>query len=90
MVFSALSLSVPSAPAGIGVMHYGFFLAVKLLSNGNLTEQINLVAAFVIVMHFYIMLMDVLVGGGIIAYDKLILKDKVVTDRKTLGEDYEL
>lgn len=71
-------------------MHYGFFLAVKLLSNGNLTEQINLVAAFVIVMHFYIMLTDVLVGGGIIAYDKLILKDKVVTDRKTLGEDYEL
>ena len=71
MVFSILSLSVPSAPAGIGVMHYGLFLAVKILLGGNIPpSQINLVAAFVISMHFSLILLDVITGGGVLIYSK--------------------
>lgn len=70
MVFSVLSLSVPSAPAGLGVMHYGLFLAVKLLSN-NIEPQINLVAAFVIVLHFFFMLLDLTASGSVILIYKL-------------------
>lgn len=75
MVFSALSLSVPSAPAGIGIMHYGLFLAVKLLSGTCLSSQPNLIAAFVIFAHFWIMLLDVVVGGGIMIYGRLRDRD---------------
>jgi glycosyltransferase 2 family protein len=65
MVFSALSLSIPIAPAGIGVMHYGLFLAVKMLGGEIVDSQTDLVAAFVISTHFFVMLFDVLAGGGI-------------------------
>lgn len=75
MVFSVLSLSVPSAPAGIGVMHYGLFLAVKILLGGNIVgSQINLVAAFVISMHFSLILLDLLTGGGVLIYAKFSRK----------------
>ena len=82
MVFSALSLSIPSAPAGIGVMHYGLFLAIKLLSNNAVESQINIVAAFVIMMHFIVMSLDVIVGGCIIIYHKIISKDSVYIREK--------
>ena len=65
MVFSALSLSIPSAPAGIGVMHYGLFLSVKMLDGDIVHSQPDVVAAFVISTHFFVILFDVLVGGGI-------------------------
>ena len=82
MVFSALSLSIPSAPAGIGVMHYGLFLAVKLLSNNAVESQINIVAAFIIMMHFISMSLDILVGGCIIIYHKIISKDSIYVYEK--------
>ncbi|MBT6047292.1 MAG: flippase-like domain-containing protein [Candidatus Scalindua sp.] len=84
MVFSALSLSVPSAPAGIGVMHYGLFLAVKLLSKDFIETEVNLIAAFVISMHFFVMLFDVLVGGGIIVFHKIYFKDILVPGHNVL------
>ena len=69
MVFSVLSLSVPSAPAGVGVMHYSLFLSVNMLGGDLVASQTDMVAAFVISTHFLVMLFDVLVGGGImIAY----------------------
>lgn len=70
MVFSALSLCIPSAPAGIGVMHYSFLLSIKILMGGNIDAHINVIAAFVINMHFIIMLLDIMTGGGIIAFYK--------------------
>ena len=82
MVFSALSLSVPSAPAGIGVMHYGLFLAVKLLSNNAIESQINIIAAFIIMMHFIVMSLDVIVGGCIIIYYKIISKENIHVHEK--------
>jgi len=75
MVFSALSLSVPSAPAGIGVMHYALFLAVKILGGDNIDYQTNIVAALVISTHFFDMLFDVLIGGGITIANGLSSKD---------------
>ena len=51
MVFSALSLSIPSAPAGIGVVHYGLYLAVSLLGGEIVDTQTDIVAAFVISIH---------------------------------------
>ena len=78
MVFSALSLSVPSAPAGIGVMHYGLFLAVKILGGDLVASQTDMVAAFVISTHFFVMLFDVLVGGGIMITHGLSSKGRLV------------
>ena len=73
MIFSALSLCIPSAPAGIGVMHYGFLLSIKILMGGTIVDsQINLVAAFVINMHFIIMFLDVTTGGGIMVLYKIM------------------
>lgn len=76
MVFSALSLSVPSAPAGIGVMHYGLFLAVKVLGGNVVVSKINLVAAFVISMHFFLMSLDVATGGGIMLLSRFFPQEK--------------
>ena len=87
MIFSALSLSVPSAPAGIGVMHYGLFLAVKILGGNIVDSQINVVAAFVISMHFFLMLLDILTGGGIMIYAKLMGKEKNIVYREALSND---
>ena len=73
-VFSALSLSIPSAPAGIGVMHYGLFLAVKMLGGEIVLSQIDIVAAFIISTHFFGMVNDILVGGSIMILYKINYK----------------
>jgi hypothetical protein len=74
MVFSALSLSIPSAPAGIGVVHYGLFLAVTMLGGKIVETQTDIVAAFVISTHFFVILLDVLVGGSIMILYKINYK----------------
>ena len=74
MVFSALSLSIPSAPAGIGVVHYGLFLAVTMLGGEIVESQTDIVAAFVISTHFFVILLDVLVGGSIMIFYKINYK----------------
>ncbi len=71
MVFSALSLSIPSAPAGIGVVHYSLFLAVTMLGGKIVETQTDIVAAFVISTHFFVILLDVLVGGSIMIFYKI-------------------
>lgn len=70
MVFSALALSIPSAPAGIGVVHYGLYLAISILGGDIVNSQANLVAAFVISTHFFVILFDVLVGASIILWSQ--------------------
>lgn len=90
MVFSALSLSVPSAPAGIGVMHYGLFLAVKTLGGNIVDSQINVVAAFVISMHFFLMLLDVMTGGGIMIFSKLKSSEELITKIEISSEGNNL
>ena len=85
MVFSVLSVSVPSAPAGIGVMHYGLFLAVKILGGNIVDSQIDVVAAFVISMHFFLMLLGIMTGGGIMIYYKL--KSSEVIDWRIIVRD---
>ena len=74
MVFSALSLSIPSAPAGIGVVHYGLYLAVTLLGDEIIDTQTDIVAAFVISTHFFVILLDILVGGIIMIIYKINYK----------------
>lgn len=86
MVFSTLSLTIPSAPSGIGVMDYGLFLAVKLLSN-NLQPQVNLVAAFVITMHCFLIAIDLIAGGFIMIYHKIHLKTILINECYRLGEN---
>jgi len=71
MVFSALSFSIPSAPGGIGVVHYGLYLSVSLLGGDTALNQPEAVAAFVISTHFFVVLFDVLIGASIIAIYKL-------------------
>jgi len=71
MVFSALSFSIPSAPGGIGVVHYGLYLSVTLLGGDTVATQPDAVAAFVISTHFFVVLFDVVIGASIIAIYKL-------------------
>lgn len=78
MVFSVISLSVPSAPSGIGVMHYGLFLAVKLLIGNPVESQINMIAAFVIVLHFFLVLLDIVASGTILISNKIFNKDDLL------------
>ena len=67
LVFSAIALSLPSAPAGIGTVHYGLYLAVQILIGGDIpTSQSDLVAALIISLHFLTVILDVLVGGIIL------------------------
>ena len=67
LVFSAIALSLPSAPAGIGVVHYGLYLAVQVLMGGDIpNNQIDLVAALIISLHLLIIMLDVIVGGSIL------------------------
>jgi hypothetical protein len=69
MIFSSLSLAVPSAPAGIGVVHYGLYLAVRLLNGVSPSLDVNIVGAFTIVVHFFTaILMDLVIGGGILLF----------------------
>jgi len=64
-VFSVLALSLPSAPSGVGVMHYGLFLAVKLLAGERFPEMINGAVAFVVVLHFVFTVIDFCMSGAI-------------------------
>ena len=67
LVFSAIALSLPSAPAGIGVVHYGLYLAVQVLVGGDIpNNQIDLVAALIISLHFLLVVLDIIVGGVIL------------------------
>ena len=67
-VFTALALAVPSAPAGIGVVHYGLFLSVSILNPGIVNTNIDLVAAFVISLHFFVYLIAIISSGFIILF----------------------
>ena len=67
LVFSAIALSLPSAPAAIGTVHYGLYLAVQIFIGGDIpNSQSDLVAALIISLHFLTVILDVLVGGAII------------------------
>jgi len=67
-VFTALALAVPSAPAGIGVVHYGLFLSVSILNPDIVDTNVDLVAAFVISLHFFIYLIAIISSGFIILF----------------------
>ena len=83
IVFTSLSLAIPSAPAGIGVVHYGLFLSIRLLSNNVLDERIHLVAAFILVLHFFTgIVMDLVVAGGVILFTKLIKRDAPIKPKE--------
>ena len=67
LFFSAIALSLPSAPSGIGTVHYGLYLAVQILMGGDVSNsQSDLVAALIISLHFLLVLIDVIVGGIIL------------------------
>ena len=83
MIFSALALSVPSAPAGIGVVHYGLYLAVYVLGGDDVVNNnIDLVAAFAISTHFFMILFDILVGIGVMLFHKQTFKRATVFDEQ--------
>jgi uncharacterized membrane protein YbhN (UPF0104 family) len=83
IVFASLSLAVPSAPAGIGVVHYGLYLAIRILTNNTLDESIHLIAAFILVLHFFTgIVMDLVVAGSVILYAKLIKKESTIKPKK--------
>ena len=67
-VFTALALAIPSAPAGIGVVHYGLFLSVAMLNPDIVDTNIDLVAAFVISLHFFVYLIAIISSGFIILF----------------------
>ena len=67
-VFTALALAIPSAPAGIGVVHYGLFLSVSILNPNIVDTNIDLVAAFVISLHFFVYLIAIISSGFIILF----------------------
>jgi len=67
LFFSAIALSLPSAPSGIGTVHYGFYLAVQILMGGDVSnDQSDLVAALIISLHLMLVLLDIIVGGVIL------------------------
>ncbi len=61
MVFSALSLAIPSAPSAIGTMHFAFLLAIKLMTGGN--YDVDAAAGFIVVLHFLVILFDFIIGA---------------------------
>ena len=67
LFFSAVALSLPSAPSGIGTVHYGLYLAVQILMGGDASnDQSDLVAALIISLHFLLVVLDVIIGGVIL------------------------
>ena len=70
LVFTALALTIPSAPAGIGVVHYGLYLSVSILNPDIVDKDIDLVAAFIISLHFFIYVIDIIASGSIILFQK--------------------
>ena len=67
LFFSAIALSLPSAPSGIGTVHYGLYFAVQILMGGDIPDnQSDLVAALIISLHLLLVMLDVIVGGVIL------------------------
>ena len=67
LFFSAIALSLPSAPSGIGTVHYGLYLAVQILMGGDASNsQSDLIAALIISLHLLLVILDVIVGGAIL------------------------
>ena len=67
LFFSAIALSLPSAPSGIGTVHYGLYLAVQILMGGDIpNNQSDLVAALIISLHLLLVILDVIIGGLIL------------------------
>jgi len=67
LFFSAIALSLPSAPSGIGTVHYGLYFAVQILMGGDIpNNQSDLVAALIISLHLLLVILDVIVGGVIL------------------------
>ena len=82
LFFSAIALSLPSAPSGIGTVHYGLYLAVQILMGGDVSNsQSDLVAALIISLHFLLVLIDVIVGGIILLVYKQKDNIKFVNNR---------
>jgi len=66
-VFSAIALALPSAPSGIGTVHFGLYLAVQILMDGSVSiDQSDLVAALIISLHFLLAMLDIIIGGIIL------------------------
>ena len=66
-VFSAIALALPSAPSGIGTVHFGLYLAVQILMDGDVSiGQSDLVAALIISLHFLLAMLDIIIGGIIL------------------------
>ena len=81
LVFSAIALSLPSAPAGIGVVHYGLYLAVQILMGGEIpSDQVDLVATLIISLHLIIFILDVIVGGLMLLIYRQKSNIKLVND----------
>ena len=58
---------MPSAPSGIGTVHYGLYFAVQILMGGDIpNNQSDLVAALIISLHLLLVMLDVIVGGMIL------------------------
>ncbi len=67
LFFSAIALSLPSAPSGIGTVHYGLYLAVQILMGEDASNsQSDLIAALIISLHLLLVMLDVIVGGAIL------------------------
>ena len=67
LVFSAIAVSLPSAPAGIGTVHYGLYLAVQILMGGDVSnDQSDLVAALIISLHLLLVMLDIIIGGVVL------------------------
>ena len=67
LFFSAIALSLPSAPSGIGTVHFGFYLAVQILMGGDISNnQSDLIAALIISLHLLLVMLDVIIGGVIL------------------------
>ena len=67
LFFSAIALSLPSAPSGIGTVHYGLYFAVQILMGGDIpNNQSDLVAALIISLHLLLVMLDVIIGGVIL------------------------
>ena len=82
LFFSAIALSLTSAPSGIGTVHYGLYLAIQILMGGDVSNsQSDLVAALIISLHLLLVLIDVIVGGIILLVYKQKDNIKFVNNR---------
>ena len=80
MVFSGLSLAIPSAPSAVGTMHFAFLIAIGLMTGGE--YDVDLAAGFIVVLHFFLTLFDFVVGAVLLGAYKLGVYS---TEEKTLS-----